>query len=129
MDINCTKCPNCAGQLQTNVQQRKKICMFCDAEFVIDENITMSSQELETEPVVQVSKKYKIVLHSTPDKVKAIKAFRELSGCGLKEAKEVVDHIPAVLFDGLEKETAEHYVVVFKRTDPVGNIEIQLSDK
>ena len=41
-----------------------------------------------------------------PNKVKVIKVVREITGLGLKEAKEVVDGAPKVLKEGASKEEA-----------------------
>ena len=41
------------------------------------------------------------------NKIKVIKAVREITGLGLKEAKEVVDGAPKVLKEGVSKEDAE----------------------
>ena len=42
-----------------------------------------------------------------PNKVKVIKVVREVTGLGLKEAKDVVDGAPRVLKQGASKEEAE----------------------
>ncbi|MCC8125880.1 MAG: 50S ribosomal protein L7/L12 [Clostridiales bacterium] len=42
-----------------------------------------------------------------PNKVKVIKVVRELTGLGLKEAKEVVDNAPKIVKEGVSKEEAE----------------------
>ena len=42
-----------------------------------------------------------------PNKVKVIKVVREVTGLGLKEAKEVVDGAPKVVKEGATKEEAE----------------------
>ena len=42
-----------------------------------------------------------------PNKVKVINVVREVTGLGLKEAKEVVDGAPKVLKEGVSKEEAE----------------------
>ena len=42
-----------------------------------------------------------------PNKVKVIKVVREVTGLGLKEAKEVVDGAPKVLKEGVSKADAE----------------------
>ena len=42
-----------------------------------------------------------------PNNVKVIKVVREVTGLGLKEAKEVVDGAPKVLKEGVSKEEAE----------------------
>ena len=41
------------------------------------------------------------------EKIKVIKAVREITGLGLKEAKEAVDGAPRVLKEGVTKEEAE----------------------
>jgi len=51
---------------------------------------------------------FDVVLTGAGDnKVKAIKAVRGATGLGLKEAKEVVESVPAVLKEGVSKEEAE----------------------
>nr|WP_263315156.1 50S ribosomal protein L7/L12 [Mammaliicoccus sp. Marseille-Q6498] len=40
-------------------------------------------------------------------KIKVVKAVKEATGLGLKEAKEVVDNAPKVVKEGLSKEDAE----------------------
>jgi len=42
-----------------------------------------------------------------PNKVKVIKVVRELTGLGLKEAKDVVDNAPKNVKEGVSKEEAE----------------------
>ena len=42
-----------------------------------------------------------------PNKVKVIKVVREITGLGLKEAKEVVDGAPKVIKEAASKEEAE----------------------
>ena len=42
-----------------------------------------------------------------PNKVKVIKVVREVTGLGLKEAKEVVDGAPKVVKEAADKATAE----------------------
>ena len=41
------------------------------------------------------------------EKVKVIKVVREITGLGLKEAKDVVDNAPKTLKEGVSKEEAE----------------------
>ena len=42
-----------------------------------------------------------------PEKIKVIKVVRELTGLGLKEAKDLVDSAPKVLKEGASKEEAD----------------------
>lgn len=48
-----------------------------------------------------------VLLEAGPKKVNAIKAVREVTGLGLKEAKGAVDGAPATLKEGVSKEEAE----------------------
>ncbi|MDR0886845.1 MAG: 50S ribosomal protein L7/L12 [Clostridiales Family XIII bacterium] len=41
------------------------------------------------------------------EKIKVIKVVRELTGLGLKEAKELVDKAPSILKEGVDKAEAE----------------------
>ena len=52
-----------------------------------------------------------------PNKVKVIKVVREVTGLGLKEAKEVVDGAPKVLKEAASKEEAEE---IKKKLEEVG---------
>ena len=51
---------------------------------------------------------FDVVLTSAGDqKIKVIKVVREITGLGLKEAKEVVDNAPKAIKEGVSKEEAE----------------------
>ena len=57
---------------------------------------------------VEEQTEFTIVLAAAGDKkVNVIKAVRELTGLGLKEAKAVVDGAPGVVKEGVSKEEAE----------------------
>lgn len=49
-----------------------------------------------------------------PEKIKVIKTVRELTGLGLKEAKELVDNAPKPVKEGVSKEEADKIVAAFK---------------
>ena len=48
------------------------------------------------------------------EKIKVIKVVRELTGLGLKEAKDVVDAAPSKVKEGVNKEEAEKIAAAFK---------------
>ena len=48
-----------------------------------------------------------VLVDAGSSKIGVIKAVREITGLGLKEAKEVVDGAPKVLKEGVSKEEAE----------------------
>jgi len=51
---------------------------------------------------------FDLVLESAGgQKIKVIKVVREITGLGLKEAKEIVDNAPKALKEGISKEEAE----------------------
>lgn len=51
---------------------------------------------------------FEVILSAVGDqKIKVIKVVREITGLGLKEAKEVVDNAPKALKEGVTKEEAE----------------------
>lgn len=61
-------------------------------------------------PAAEVEEKteFDVVLASAGEKkINVIKVVRELTGLGLKEAKDVVDGAPSVLKEGLPKEEAD----------------------
>lgn len=59
-------------------------------------------------PVAEEKTEFDVVLASAgAEKIKVIKVVRELTGLGLKEAKEVVDGAPKTLKEGVSKEDAE----------------------
>ena len=49
-----------------------------------------------------------------PEKIKVIKVVREVTGLGLKEAKELVDGAPKPLKEGASKEECEKIAAAFK---------------
>ena len=51
------------------------------------------------------------------EKVKVIKIVRELTGLGLKEAKDLVDSAPSIVKEGIEKPEAE---AIAKQIEEVG---------
>jgi len=51
---------------------------------------------------------FDVVLESAGDsKIKVVKAVREITGLGLKDAKDLVDNAPKAIKEGISKEDAE----------------------
>ncbi len=48
------------------------------------------------------------------EKIKVIKVVREITGLGLKEAKDIVDNAPKTIKEAIAKEAAEEIVAKFK---------------
>ncbi len=71
-------------------------------------------------PVAEVEEKTEFDVELTEigaEKVKVIKVVREVTGLGLKEAKDTVDGAPKVIKEGVSKEEAEE---VKKKLEEVG---------
>jgi large subunit ribosomal protein L7/L12 len=67
---------------------------------------------------------FDVILTSAGDqKIKVIKAVREVTGLGLKEAKELVDNTPKAIKEGASKEEAEE--VKAKLTEVGANVEVK----
>ena len=59
---------------------------------------------------VEEKTEFDVVMESFGDKkINVIKVVRELTGLGLKEAKDLVEGIPSKVKEGLPKEEAENY--------------------
>ncbi len=64
---------------------------------------------------VEEKTEFDVVLKEVgPEKIKVIKVVRELTGLGLKEAKDVVDKAPSTVKEAVAKEEAEKMVASFK---------------
>lgn len=59
-------------------------------------------------PAAEEKTEFDVILASAgSEKVKVIKAVREITGLGLKEAKDLVDNAPKAVKEGASKEEAE----------------------
>ncbi len=77
-------------------------------------------------PVAEVEEKteFDVILQSAgPQKLQVIKVARELTGLGLKEAKELVDNAPKPLKEKISKQEAEN--IKAKLTEAGATIEIK----
>ena len=75
-------------------------------------------------PAAEEKTSFDVILVSAGDKkIQVIKVVRELTGLGLKEAKEVVDGAPKEVKTGVSKEEAEE--VKTKLTEQGATVEIK----
>ena len=68
----------------------------------------------EAAPVEEKTEFDVILKDVGPEKIKVIKVVREVTGLGLKEAKDLVDGAPSTVKEGVSKEEAESMVAKFK---------------
>ncbi len=57
-----------------------------------------------------------VLVEAGAEKIKVIKVVRELTGLGLKEAKDLVDGAPKNIKEGVSKQEAEDIAAKFKET-------------
>lgn len=68
---------------------------------------------------------FDVVLASAGDnKIKVIKVVREITGLGLKEAKEIVDGAPKTLKEGVAKEEAEEMKAKLAEVGEIGRAHV-----
>jgi large subunit ribosomal protein L7/L12 len=73
---------------------------------------------------VEEQTEFDVILASAGDqKIKVIKVVREITGLGLKEAKDLVDNAPKALKEGISKEEAEE--VKAKLAEVGANVEVK----
>jgi len=71
-------------------------------------------------PVEEEKTEFDVLLKDVgPEKIKVIKVVREVTGLGLKEAKDVVDGAPSTVKEGVPKEEAASIVEKFKEVGAV----------
>lgn len=68
--------------------------------------VTVGPQKVEQQQAVQTEFSVVLVSYPADKKMSALKAIREVTGLGLKEAKEFVEAVPKVVKEGLSKEEA-----------------------
>lgn len=57
-----------------------------------------------------------VLAEAGAEKIKVIKVVREITGLGLKEAKDLVDGAPKPIKEGVSKQEAEEIAAKFKET-------------
>ncbi|MEH6992292.1 50S ribosomal protein L7/L12 [Neobacillus drentensis] len=73
---------------------------------------------------VEEQTEFDVILASAGDqKIKVIKAVREITGLGLKEAKDLVDNTPKAVKEGVSKEEAEELKA--KLAEVGANVEVK----
>ncbi|MHB1394024.1 MAG: 50S ribosomal protein L7/L12 [Clostridia bacterium] len=67
-------------------------------------------------PVEEQTEFNVMLMEAGAEKIKVIKVVRELTGLGLKEAKDLVDNAPKAIKEGVSKQEAEDVAAKFKET-------------
>ncbi|WP_053955637.1 50S ribosomal protein L7/L12 [Inediibacterium massiliense] len=90
------------------VLELNELVKACEEEFGVSAAAPVAVAGGAAAPAAEEKTDFEVVLASAgSQKIKVIKVVRELTGLGLKEAKELVDGAPKTLKEGVAKEEAE----------------------
>lgn len=95
---------------EMTVLELNDLVKACEEEFGVSAAapVAVAGGAAAAAPVAEEKTEFDVVLASAGgEKIKVIKVVRELTGLGLKEAKEVVDGAPKTIKEGVAKEEAE----------------------
>ena len=97
------------------VLELNELVKACEEEFGVSAAAPVAVVAGGAVAEVEEKTEFDVVLANVgSEKIKVIKVVRELTGLGLKEAKEVVDNAPKTLKEAISKEDAEAIVAKFK---------------
>ena len=90
------------------VLELNELVKACEEEFGVSAAAPVAVVAGGAAAEVEEQTEFNVILESAgSEKIKVIKAVRELTGLGLKEAKALVDGAPANVKEGIEKAEAE----------------------
>ena len=90
-----------------SVLELNELVKACEEEFGVSAAAPVAAAGVAT-AAVEEKTEFDVVLTSAgANKIKVIKVVRELTGLGLKEAKDIVDGAPKTLKEAVTKEDAE----------------------
>lgn len=94
---------------EMTVLELNDLVKACEEEFGVSAAapVAVAGGAAAAAPVEEQTEFNVILASAGAEKIKVIKVVRELTGLGLKEAKEVVDGAPKTLKEGVAKEEAE----------------------
>lgn len=92
------------------VLELNELVKACEEEFGVSAAapVAVMAPGAAAAPAVEEKTEFDVILASAgAEKIKVIKVVRELTGLGLKEAKDLVDNAPKTLKEGASKTEAE----------------------
>lgn len=96
---------------EMSVLELNELVKACEEEFGVSAAAPVAAAGVAAAPVAEEKTEFDVVLTGAgAEKIKVIKAVREITGLGLKEAKAVVDEAPKTLKEAVTKEEAEAMV-------------------
>lgn len=93
---------------EMSVLELNELVKACEEEFGVSAAAGVAVVAADAGAAEEEQTEFTVVLKEVgSEKIKVIKAVRELTGLGLKEAKELVDGAPSNVKEGVEKAEAE----------------------
>ena len=90
------------------VLELNELVKACEEEFGVSAAAPVAGAGVAAAAAEEEQTEFTVVLNGPgAEKIKVIKAVREITGLGLKEAKELVDTAPSNVKEGIEKAEAE----------------------
>jgi len=106
-----------------SVLELNELVKACEEEFGVSAAAPVAAAGAAT-AAVEEKTEFDVVLTSAgPNKIKVIKIVRELTGLGLKEAKDIVDGAPKTIKEAVNKEDAD--AIKAKLEEVGGGVEIK----
>lgn len=89
------------------ILELNELVKACEEEFGVSAAAPVAAAGAVAEAVEEQSEFTVVLTSPGAEKIKVIKVVRELTGLGLKEAKDLVDGAPSNIKEGVEKAEAE----------------------
>lgn len=110
---------------EMSVLELNELVKACEEEFGVSAAAPVAAAgAADAGAAVEEKTEFDVVLKSAgAEKIKVIKAVREATGLGLKEAKEIVDGAPKALKEGVSKDEAD--ALAAKLTEVGAEVEVK----
>lgn len=93
---------------EMTVLELNELVKACEEKFGVSAAAPVAAAGAAAAPAAEEKTEFDVVLTSIGgEKIKVIKVVREITGLGLKEAKDLVDGAPKTIKEGISKEEAE----------------------
>ena len=109
---------------EMSVLDLNELVKACEAEFGVSAAAPVAAAGAAEAAVVEEKTEFDVILMAAgSEKIKVIKAVREITGLGLKEAKELVDGAPKPVKEAVTKDEAE--TIKTKLTEVGATVEVK----
>jgi len=109
---------------EMSILDLNELVKACEAEFGVSASAPAAAAGAAAAPVAEEQTEFEVILTAIGgEKIKVIKAVREITGLGLKEAKELVDGAPKQVKEAVTKEEAQ--AIKTKLTEVGATVEIK----